>query len=113
MFIGGLGGYLKSPPACFVHLVYLVYLVCLVYSVCLVCLVGRNSLDEPDRPDQPNRPDRPGLSQTRQPLNSAVPKWFFRSLLRFGFAVIKMPMLPVEPGMAKFVGKNVAPSRQG
>ena len=35
---------------------------------------------------------------------------FFSSLLRFGLAVIQMPMLPVEPGMAKFVGKNVAPS---
>src|ERR1044071_4621562 len=29
--------------------------------------------------------------------------------LCFGFAVIQMPMLPVEPGMAKFVGENVAP----
>ena len=38
---------------------------------------------------------------------------FFSILLGFGFAVIQMPMLPVEPGMAKFVGKNVAPSRQG
>ena len=38
---------------------------------------------------------------------------FFSILLSFGFAVIKMPVLPVEPGMAKFVGKNVAPSRQG
>jgi hypothetical protein len=35
---------------------------------------------------------------------------FFSILLGFGFAVIQMPMLPVEPGMAKFVGKNVAPS---
>jgi len=35
---------------------------------------------------------------------------FFSILLRFGFAVIQMPVLPVEPGMAKFVGKNVAPS---
>ena len=25
---------------------------------------------------------------------------FFSSLLSFGFAVVKMPMLPVEPGMA-------------
>jgi hypothetical protein len=38
---------------------------------------------------------------------------FFTILLGFGFAVIQMPMLPVEPGMAQFVGKNVAPSRQG
>ena len=38
---------------------------------------------------------------------------FFSILLRFGFAVIQMPMLPVEPGMAKFVGKNVAPSGHG
>ena len=37
----------------------------------------------------------------------------FSILLSFGFAVIEMPVLPVEPGMAKFVGKNVAPSRQG
>jgi len=36
---------------------------------------------------------------------------FFSILLGFGLAVIKMPMLPVEPGMAQFVGKNVAPSR--
>ena len=35
---------------------------------------------------------------------------FFSILLSFGFAVIEMPMLPVEPGMAKFVGKNVPPS---
>ena len=35
---------------------------------------------------------------------------FFSTLLSFGFAVIKMPVLPVEPGMAKFMGKNVAPS---
>jgi hypothetical protein len=34
---------------------------------------------------------------------------FFSILLSFGFAVIKMSMLPVEPGMAKFVGKNVTP----
>ena len=38
---------------------------------------------------------------------------FFSILLGFGFAVIQMPMLPVEPGMAKFVGKNVAPSGHG
>ena len=40
---------------------------------------------------------------------------FFSILIlsSFSFAVIKMPMLPVKPGMAKFVGKNVAPSRQG
>ncbi len=38
---------------------------------------------------------------------------FFSILLSFGFAVIEMPMLPVEPGMAKFVGKNVAPSSHG
>ena len=38
---------------------------------------------------------------------------FFSFLLGFGLAVIQMPVLPVEPGMAKFVGKNVAPSRQG
>ena len=35
---------------------------------------------------------------------------FWGSLLRFGFAVIQMPMLPIEPSMAKFVGENVAPS---
>jgi hypothetical protein len=35
---------------------------------------------------------------------------FFSILLGFGFAVIEMPVLPVEPGMAKFMGKNVAPS---
>ena len=33
--------------------------------------------------------------------------------LSFGFAVIQMPMLPVEPGMAQFVSENVAPSREG
>jgi hypothetical protein len=33
--------------------------------------------------------------------------------LRFGFAVIQMPMLPVEPGMAQFMSQNVPPSRQG
>ena len=38
---------------------------------------------------------------------------FRGSLLRFGFAVIQMPMLPVEPGMTKFMGKNVAPSGHG
>ena len=38
---------------------------------------------------------------------------FFSTLLGFGFAVIKMPMLPVEPGMAKFVGKNIAPPGHG
>ena len=38
---------------------------------------------------------------------------FFSILLSFGFAVIQMPMLPVEPGMAQFVGENVAPSRHG
>ena len=38
---------------------------------------------------------------------------FFSILLGFGFAVIQMTMLPVEPGMAQFVGKNVAPSGQG
>src|SRR5207302_8291635 len=38
---------------------------------------------------------------------------FFSILLRFGLAVIKMPMLPVEPGMAEFVGKNVATSGHG
>ena len=38
---------------------------------------------------------------------------FFSILLSLGFAVVQMPVLPVEPGMAKFVGKNVAPSRQG
>jgi len=35
---------------------------------------------------------------------------FFSILLCFGFAVIQMPMLPVEPGMAQFVGENVPPS---
>ena len=38
---------------------------------------------------------------------------FFSILLSFGFAVIQMPMLPVEPGMAQFVSENVPPSRQG
>jgi hypothetical protein len=38
---------------------------------------------------------------------------FFSSLLGLGFAVVEMPMLPVEPGMAKFVGENVAPSGYG
>jgi hypothetical protein len=38
---------------------------------------------------------------------------FWGILLGFGFAVIKMPMLPVEPGVAKFVGKNIAPPRHG
>jgi hypothetical protein len=38
---------------------------------------------------------------------------FFSILLCFGFAVIKMPMLPVEPSMAEFVGENVAPSGHG
>jgi hypothetical protein len=39
-------------------------------------------------------------------LNDARTKLagFFSILLGFGFAVIKMPMLPVEPGMAKFMG---------
>ena len=35
---------------------------------------------------------------------------FFSILLGFCFAVIEMSVLPVEPGMAKFMGKNVAPS---
>jgi hypothetical protein len=38
---------------------------------------------------------------------------FFSILSSFGFAVVQMPMLPVEPGMAKFVGENVAPSGYG
>ena len=36
---------------------------------------------------------------------------FFSILLCFGFAVIQMPMLPIEPGMAQFVGENVPTSR--
>jgi hypothetical protein len=44
------------------------------------------------------------LNDARTPLTA-----FFSILLSFGFAVIQMPMLPVEPGMAKFVGKNIAP----
>jgi len=38
---------------------------------------------------------------------------FFSILLSFGFAVIKMPVLPVKPGMAQFVSENVPPSREG
>ena len=38
---------------------------------------------------------------------------FFSILLGFGFAVIQMPVLPVEPGMTQFVSENVPPSRQG
>ena len=38
---------------------------------------------------------------------------FFSIPLSFGFAVIQMPMLPVQPGMAQFVSENVAPPRQG
>jgi hypothetical protein len=38
---------------------------------------------------------------------------FWGSLLRFGFAVIKMPMLPVEPSMAKFMGQDVASPGHG
>ena len=38
---------------------------------------------------------------------------FFSILLSFGFAVIKMTMLPVEPGMAKFVGQDVTSSGHG
>jgi len=38
---------------------------------------------------------------------------FFSIPLCFGFAVIKMPMLPVEPGMAKFVGQDVASPGHG
>jgi len=30
--------------------------------------------------------------------------------LGFGLAVIQMPVLPVQPSMSKFVGKNIAPS---
>ena len=29
--------------------------------------------------------------------------------LRFGLAVIKMPVLPVQPGMAKFMGQDIPP----
>ena|SRR5437588_8182801 len=47
-------------------------------------------------------------------LNDARTKLadFFSIRLGFGFAVIQMPMLPVEPGMAQFVGENVPPPRQ-
>jgi hypothetical protein len=38
---------------------------------------------------------------------------FFSILSSFGFAVIKMPMLPVKPGMTKFVGQDVASSGHG
>jgi len=38
---------------------------------------------------------------------------FWGSLLSLGFAVVKMPMLPVEPGMAKFMGQDVASSGHG
>jgi hypothetical protein len=57
--------------------------VCLVSLVCLVCLV---------EPDRPNRPDK----QNEQDRLAS----FWGSLLGFGFAVVKMPMLPVKPGMA-------------
>jgi hypothetical protein len=40
-----------------------------------------------------------GLNDARTKLAD-----FFSILLGFGFAVVKMPMLPVEPGMAKFMG---------
>ena len=40
-----------------------------------------------------------GLNDARTKLAA-----FFSSLLRFGFAVVQMPMLPIEPGMAKFMG---------
>jgi hypothetical protein len=38
---------------------------------------------------------------------------FFSILSGFGLAVIQMPVLPVEPGMAQFVSQNVSPSRHG
>jgi hypothetical protein len=38
---------------------------------------------------------------------------FFSFLLRLGFAVVQMPMLPVEPSVTKFMGKNVPPSGHG
>ena len=38
---------------------------------------------------------------------------FFSILLGFGLAVVQMPMLPVQPGMAQFVSQNVAPSGYG
>jgi len=36
-----------------------------------------------------------------------------RSPLGLRLAVIEMPVLPVQPGMAQFVSQNVPPSRQG
>jgi len=32
--------------------------------------------------------------------------------LGFGFSVVQMPMLPVEPGMAQFMSEDVAPPGQ-
>ena len=49
-----------------------------------------------------------GLNDARTKLAD-----FFSSLLCFGFTVIQMPMLPVEPGMAKFMGQDVASSGHG
>jgi hypothetical protein len=40
-----------------------------------------------------------GLNDARTKLAD-----FFSVLLGFGLAVVKMAMLPVEPGMAKFMG---------
>jgi len=57
------------------------------------------SLMQPDRPSRPNEQDR--LAD------------FFSILLGLGFAVIQMPVLPVEPGMAQFVSENVPPSCHG
>jgi hypothetical protein len=75
-------------------------LVCLVYLVDLVHLV---SFVQPNKRDKPNKPN----NDLRMLAD------FFSILLCFGFAVIQMSVLPVEPSMAKFVGKNVAPSGYG
>ena len=32
---------------------------------------------------------------------------------RLGFPVVEMPMLPVKPGMAQFVGEDIAPAGNG
>ena len=82
-----------------------VYLVCLVY---LVSLVYSLSLVQPIRRDRPDRLDRPNRPHEQNKLTE-----FFSILLGLGLAVIKMSMLPVEPGMAKFVGKNIAPPGHG
>ena len=98
----GLSGYL-------VCLVHLVDLVCFVYLVDLVHLVSFVQLkNQTDQTDQTNQTDRPNRPNEQDRLAD-----FFSILLGFGFAVIQMPVLPVEPGMTKFVGKNVAPSGQG